>query len=103
MKRHLLHGNELQYYVYILNNKKNGVLYIGVTSDLVKRVHEHKNKAVDGFSKKYNTHKLVYYEIGNDIKEAILREKHLKKWNREWKINLIERMNPDWRDLYNDI
>ena len=78
----------------------NGTLYIGVTSNLVKRVYEHKNNIIEGFTKKYNTHKLVYYETTNDIESAIKREKQLKKWNRKWKMNLIEKNNPEWRDLY---
>ena len=89
-----------QYYIYILANKRNGTLYIGVTSNLVERVYEHKNNMIEGFSKKYNIHKLVYYEITDDIESAIRREKQLKKWNRKWKINLIENSNPEWRDLY---
>ena len=89
-----------QYYIYILANKRNGTLYIGVTSNLVKRVYEHKNNIIEGFTKKYNIQKLVYYEITDDIESAIRREKQLKKWNRKWKINLIENSNPEWRDLY---
>ncbi len=89
-----------QYCIYILANKRNGTLYIGVTSNLVERVYEHKNNMIEGFSKKYNIHKLVYYEITDDIESAIRREKQLKKWNRKWKINLIENSNPEWRDLY---
>ena len=88
------------FYVYLLASKRNGTLYIGVTSDLVKRVHEHKNNLVDGFTKKYNVHNLVYYEATEDINSAITREKQLKKWKRAWKIELIEKNNPGWRDLY---
>lgn len=91
------------YYVYILASKKNGTLYIGVTNDLAKRVYEHKNNLVEGFTKKYQVHNLVYFESYEDIKEAILKEKRLKKWNRAWKIKLINGMNPEWRDLYNSI
>jgi len=87
-------------YVYMLTNKKSGTLYIGVTSDLVKRIYEHKTKPIDGFTKRYNLDKLVYYEIHNSIREAIVREKQLKNWHRQWKINLIEEHNPDWDDLY---
>mgnify|MGYP001363818540 CR=1 FL=1 len=87
-------------YVYILTNKFNNVFYIGVTSDLIKRTWEHKNKIVKGFTKKYNLHKLVYYEIACDIENAILREKQLKKWHRQWKINLIREFNPTFEDLY---
>ena len=89
-----------QYYVYILASKKNGVLYIGVTSDLVKRVYEHKNDLVEGFTKKYHVHKLVYYEKNNDVYAAITREKQIKKWSRAWKVQLIEKNNSDWGDLY---
>jgi len=94
------YNNENQYYVYILASKRNGTLYIGVTSDLVKRVYEHKNNIMEGFTKKYNIHKLVYYENTNGVESAIRREKQLKKWNRKWKINLIENSNPEWIDLY---
>jgi putative endonuclease len=84
-------------------SKRHGTLYIGVTADLVKRVYEHKNNLVDGFTKKYNIHMLVYYQQFEDIEAAILEEKRLKKWNRKWKIELIERNNPEWRDLYKNI
>ena len=90
-------------YVYILANKRNGTLYIGVTSDLVKRVYEHKNDYVDGFTKKYKVHLLVYYEQFSDIYSAISREKQLKHWRRKWKLQLIEQNNSSWRDLYFDI
>ena len=89
------------YYVYILASKKNGTLYIGVTSDLAKRVWEHKNKLFAGFTKKYNVTKLVYYEQYNDPQNALRREKRLKKYNRKWKLALIEKHNPEWNDLYN--
>ena len=92
-----------QYYTYILASKKNGTLYVGVTSDLLKRIYEHKQNLIDGFTKKYNVHTLMYYEVHNDIREAITREKRIKKWNRRWKIRLIEEMNPEWRDLYCEI
>ena len=92
-----------QYYVYIMASKRDGMLYIGVTSDLIKRVYEHKNDSVEGFKNKYHIHNLVYYEVAADVTVAISREKQLKKWNREWKIELIEKHNPDWRDLYCDI
>ncbi|MFH0811250.1 MAG: GIY-YIG nuclease family protein [Pseudomonadota bacterium] len=91
------------YYVYILANKRNGTLYLGVTKDLVKRVYEHKNDLVEGFTKKYGIHNLVYYEQTNDSSSAIEREKRLKKWKRQWKIALIVKCNPEWRDLYNDV
>jgi len=89
--------------VYILASKRNGTLYIGVTSDLVKRVWEHKNDMVEGFSKRYNVHQLVWYELHESMESAILREKRLKDWKRSWKLKLIERMNPHWQDLYDSI
>jgi putative endonuclease len=89
------------YYVYILSNKSK-TLYIGVTNNLERRMYEHKNKLTDGFSKKYNLTKLVYYEICQDVKNAIKREKQLKDWHRDWKINLIESKNPSWDDLSTD-
>jgi len=89
-----------QYCVYILASKKNGVLYVGVTSDLQKRVWEHKNNVVKGFTQKYFVHKLVYFEQTTDVHSALTREKQLKKWKREWKINLIKKENPYWKDLY---
>ena|SRR3990167_3549530 len=92
-----------QYYVYILASKRNGTLYIGVTSDLKKRVYEHKNNFVDGFTKKYHVHDLVYYETTEDINSAIIREKRMKKWRRQWKIELIEKENPQWEDLFKKI
>jgi putative endonuclease len=91
------------YYIYIITNKKNGVLYVGVTDNLIRRVYEHKNKLLDGFTKRYNLHYLVYYEIIDDIKLAIKREKQMKKWNRDWKIRLVEKNNPDWKDLYEEL
>jgi putative endonuclease len=91
-----------QYYVYILASKRNGTLYIGVTNNLLKRVYEHKNNLIKGFTQKYNVHNLVYYEQHNDIGKAITREKQMKKWKRQWKIELIEKSNPQWNDLYND-
>lgn len=93
----------LQYYVYLLSSGKYGTLYTGVTSDLIKRVYEHKESLIDGFTKKYKVHQLVYYETHDDIREAILREKQIKKWNRDWKINLIEKDNPHWLDLYDGL
>jgi len=90
-------------YVYILFSKKNGTLYIGVTSDLVKRVWQHKNKMVEGFTKRYNVEKLGYYEIYDDIEKAIEREKSLKKFVRKKKLDLIEKYNPEWIDLYYEI
>ena len=92
-----------QSFVYILFNKSDGVLYTGVTSDLVKRVFEHKSKVIKGFTQKYNVDKLGYYEIFKDIEQAILREKQIKAGSRKKKIELIESINPEWRDLYEDI
>ena len=89
--------------VYLLANKPNGVLYLGVTSDLIKRVWQHKNALVDGFSKKYNVHHLVWFEQHQSMESAITREKNIKKWKREWKARLIEEDNPRWHDLYNEI
>jgi len=89
-----------QYYVYILSSKRNGTLYISVTNDLIKRIYEHKNDLVDGFTKQYQVHSLVYFEIHTNINEAIKREKSMKKWLRKWKLELIEKNNPNWIDLY---
>jgi putative endonuclease len=91
------------YYVYILASKRDGTLYIGVTNDLIKRVYEHKNNVYKGFTKKYTIHILVHYESFSDIEAAIQREKQLKKWNRKWKLELIEEDNPEWRDLYYEL
>ncbi len=88
------------YCVYILSSKFNGILYIGVTGDLVKRVWQHKNNSADGFTKKYKVHDLVYFEETSDIESAIQREKQLKNWHRQWKINQIQKNNPIWKDLY---
>ncbi|UFH58199.1 GIY-YIG nuclease family protein [Sulfurovum mangrovi] len=93
----------MQPVVYILASKKNGSLYIGVTSDIAKRIYEHKNSLAEGFSKRYHIYKLVYYEVYDGIEEAIKREKQLKKWNRQWKVDLIEKENPEWNDLYRNI
>jgi putative endonuclease len=89
--------------VYILASKRNGTLYIGVTSDLIKRIWEHKNDMVQGFTKRYGVHRLVWYELHNSMEVAIVREKRLKEWKRVWKLELIESSNPDWRDLYHTI
>ena len=91
-----------QYYTYILASKKNGTLYIGVTNDLERRILEHKQKINEGFTSKYDVNMLVYFESFQYINDAILREKRLKKWNRQWKINLIEEENKDWKDLSED-
>ena len=92
-----------QFYLYILASKRNGTLYIGVTSDLVQRIWQHKNKLVEGFTEKYNVNKLVYYEAHSDAESAITRERQMKKWRRAWKMRLIEGRNPEWRDLFSDI
>lgn len=89
--------------VYILASDRNGTLYIGVTSDLVRRVWEHRNDAVEGFTQKHGVHSLVYTEFPDTMDAAIVREKQLKKWNRAWKIELIERENPQWLDLYDGL
>jgi putative endonuclease len=89
--------------VYILASKRNGTLYIGVTSDLVKRVWEHNNNVVEGFTKRYGVHQLVWYELHENMGTAINREKQLKEWKRQWKLKLIEDANPDWLDLYRSI
>jgi putative endonuclease len=89
--------------VYILASKRNGTLYVGVTSDLVKRVWEHKNNMVEGFTKQYNVHELVWYEPHESMESAIVREKRLKDWKRAWKLKLIESKNPEWLDLFDTI
>jgi putative endonuclease len=86
-----------------MTNKSQGTLYIGVTSDIIKRVYEHKNDFIDGFTRKYELKRLVYYEVFDEIAEAIKREKQLKEWQRKWKIELIEKQNPKWEDLYETI
>jgi len=91
-----------QYYVYILSNKMNGTLYIGVSNNLERRMFEHKNKLVNGFTKTYNLDKLMYFETYQYINDAIKREKNMKKWKRQWKINLIIKDNPNWKDLSSD-
>ena len=94
---------EGKYYIYIIASQRNGTLYIGVTNSLLRRIYEHKCGLVEGFTKKYKVHILVYYEKYNDVRNAIEREKILKKWNRKWKINLIQKDNPEWRDLYSEL
>ena len=96
-------GRERNYWVYIVASGLGGTLYIGVTSDLIRRVYEHKNKVAEGFTRKYDVDRLVYFETFDDIENAIRREKRLKKWNRAWKIRLIEETNPNWADLYPSI
>ena len=91
------------FFVYILASRKNGTLYTGITSNLSRRVWEHRTDSIEGFTKRYGVHSLVYYEVFVDPLSAIEREKRVKKWNRAWKIELIENFNPDWRDLYEDL
>ena len=95
--------NHQTYYVYIMAGRRNGTLYIGVTNDLLRRVYEHKNNLVEGFTNKYCVHKLVYWEQTENIEAAIQREKQLKKWKRQWKLVLIEEHNAYWRDLYEEL
>jgi putative endonuclease len=90
-------------YLYILSSRRNGTLYVGVTSDLIKRIEEHRQKLVDGFTKKYEITNLVYFEAFEDISDAIIRERQIKEWKRTWKTELIQSVNPYWRDLYEDI
>ena len=91
------------FYVYIMASSRNGTLYVGSTSDLIKRAWEHKNKVIPGFTARYNVQTLVYYEVHETYVEAARREKRFKNWCRQWKINLIEELNPEWCDLYEDI
>jgi putative endonuclease len=91
------------FYVYILSSQRRGTLYVGVTSNLTKRVYEHKNGLVEGFAKKYGVHRLVYYEIAKDAETALSRERQMKKWNRAWKLRLIEKQNPEWADLFDSL
>lgn len=90
-------------YVYLLASKRNGTLYVGVTSDLVKRVWQHKNDVVAGFTKRYGVHQLVWFEGHESMESALAREKAIKEWKRQWKLKLIEAVNPAWRDLYEDL
>jgi putative endonuclease len=91
------------YYVYILASKRNGTLYTGITSDLIRRVWEHKEKIIEGFTKQYSVENLVYFEQYQDPENAIKREKRLKKYPRKWKLNLLEKANPQWKDLYEEL
>ena len=93
----------MSYYVYILASGKHGTLYIGVTNDLLRRTYEHREHVVEGFTQKYNVTRLVYFELHEEIEAAIAREKKLKHWNRDWKIDLIARTNPDWVDLFENL
>ncbi len=91
------------YYVYIMASQKNGTLYIGVSGNLVQRISRHKDAQVSGFTQRYGVHRLVYYETFGHIGDAILREKRLKKWKRQWKVRLVEQTNPEWHDLYDTL
>ncbi len=91
------------FYVYIMASQRRGTLYIGVTSNLPKRIYEHKNGMAEGFTKKYGAKRLVYYEVARDAETALSRERQMKKWNRAWKFRLIEEQNPEWKDLYDDL
>jgi putative endonuclease len=93
----------MAYYVYIMASNRNGTLYVGVTNDLIRRVYEHRESQADGFTRKYAVKTLVYFESHDDIDRALQREKNLKRWRRAWKIDLIEKANPDWHDLYDTI
>ena len=95
--------NNKTYYVYIMASKRNGTLYVGVTNDLIRRVYEHKTNVGEGFTEKYRVHKLVYWEQSDDVESAIQREKQLKRWNRQWKIALIEEQNSNWEDMYEQL
>jgi putative endonuclease len=88
------------FYIYILANKKNGTLYTGMTSNLLRRIIQHKNGVFKSFTKRYDISKLVYFEISEDVRSAIIREKRIKRWKRKWKIGLIEKNNPQWQDLF---
>ena len=92
-----------EYYVYIMASKRNGTLYVGATNDLLRRVYEHKNDLAEGFTKRYGVHTLVYFEQGGDREGANQREKQIKEWKRRWKLELIEKANPEWKDLYEQI
>ncbi|PIW58632.1 MAG: GIY-YIG nuclease, partial [Candidatus Omnitrophica bacterium CG12_big_fil_rev_8_21_14_0_65_50_5] len=92
-----------KYCVYILASERNGTLYVGVTNDPIRRIYEHKKNLIEGFTKKYHIHNLVYIEWTSDINEALRREKNLKAWKRDWKIQLIEQTNPYWHDLYDNL
>ena len=93
----------MTYFVYFMASRKNGTLYVGVTNNLVRRVFEHKTDSIDGFTKRYAVHALVWFEATDSIEAAIVREKQLKNWKRDWKVDLIETSNPDWNDLYDSL
>jgi putative endonuclease len=92
-----------QYYIYVLTTAKNTALYTGITDDLIRRIYEHKNNTAGGFTKRYQVHKLVYYEAGGDVLKAIEREKQIKSWRRQKKLDMITKHNPDWHDLYYEL
>ena len=94
---------EKDFFIYILASKRNGVIYTGVTSDLIKRIWQHKNNVNSGFTSRYKVYKLVYYEVHSMAESALRRERRLKEWQRQWKIDLIEGLNPEWKDLYSSI
>ena len=94
---------EKDFFIYILASKRNGVIYTGVTSDLIKRIWQHKNNVNSGFTSRYKVYKLVYYEVHSMVESALRRERRLKEWQRQWKIDLIEGLNPEWKDLYSSI
>ena len=98
-----LDGEAARFFVYVMANKRNGTIYIGVTNDLARRVYEHRNKLIKGFTSRYGLRMVVYYEVHQSILTALQRETSLKRWPRKWKLDLIESMNPQWRDLYEDI
>lgn len=91
------------FYIYIMASQRNGTIYIGVTNNLIKRAYQHRNGLIEGFTKEYKVNRLVYFEEYSDIREALPREKQLKRWKRSWKLELIEKNNPTWRDLYDDL
>lgn len=101
--KHIHRKTDNQYYVYILTTQNNTALYTGVTNDLIRRTHEHKNNLAKGFTQRYHVHKLVYFDVAEDAMSAIEREKQIKSWVRQKKIELINEFNPDWHDLYNEI
>ena len=96
-------AKEHRYFVYILASQRNGTLYVGVTNDLARRTGQHRDEDVEGFTAEYGVHMLVWFEEYGDIGDAITREKRIKKWNRAWKLELIEKSNSDWRDLFRDV
>lgn len=93
----------MTHYVYILASERNGTLYIGSTNDLVRRVYEHKHKLIDGFTKQYNVNQLVWFDVADSEHNALVKERQMKEWKRQWKMNLIEKTNPEWNDLYDTI